>query len=402
MSRNDVRTTIQNENIESFNTDLVLQANLKLQSDDDNIQSEGLMEYINLLESPFEDQVMANGGREALAYFMGLSWNGCSERTQKLAIMCLSKVISDSYFDVEMVIRADFLHHLINNHLQGPPQFVNATTKLLSIVFSESSVAREIIYSTNIFDRLLQLPLECNTGELICLAVEHSDEPVPQIAQLAALMLQLLETDNFMNACYSLRCFSILISRNWNIFDFEKLHQILPRYLDCEILEVSTAAFLVLEQIPPNQNDINAVIDCMKYSNSHSHHALKYLKKSIMIWKDSPPSKLIEALQFLLEHSSFRIAQEALMLVIPALNGNSAKITPDLIKLICKFLSDTLTGKNAIATLRVIMNFMQTPENASLFKTIISEFEPEIEQFILDEDNEVANVAQELLDFMEI
>ena len=145
MRRNLERAQIQNEIPTTLNKQLILQANLKLQSDDDNIQSEGLLEYLQLLESPFEDEVMRNGGREALAYFMGLSRNGCSERTQKLAIMCLSKVICDSYFDVEMITRADFLKHLIDNHLQGPSQYINATTKLLSIVFSESSIARQII-----------------------------------------------------------------------------------------------------------------------------------------------------------------------------------------------------------------------------------------------------------------
>ena len=368
----------------------------KLESNDDELQCSALSSFYEVLESPYSADVIKNGGKEAFAHFMGLAWSGCSEITQNMAICCLLNVVSGNYFPAELLIKKEFLYHLIDNHLVGEQHFVNCTLKLLSIIYGEFSEARSIINESDILQKIMNLGNSYNIGEILYLIIQHGENP-EEYVELASLMMEILKMDNVFNISFALKTFHDLILREWEIFNLEELHSLLPAFIESKHIQIMTSALSVLEYIQPNENDFISLLNCIKESEKQSIHAIGYLKKTIPIWTVKPFPKLIETLKFCLDSYSYRITKDAIQLIIQGLNANASSISKELFQSIAKLLPDSSMGQYAIIALSMISTIVQS-KNDDWLKEQISEWEDEILQFTSSENDEIANAAQAILD----
>lgn len=396
--RKNVDFSSNEEKNNKFNPEIITDLINKLESNDDELQCTALSQFYEILESPFAAEAINNGGKEAFAYFMGLAWSGCSEITQNMAICCLSNVVSNDYFQAELIVKEQFLLHLIDKHLVGEQLFVNCTLKLLSIVYCEFSEARDIINNSSIFQKIIELGNNYNIGEILYLIIQHGENPEDYV-ELASLMMNILQMDNIYNISFALKAFHDLILKEWEIFDIEKLHALLPSFIESQQVQIMASAISVLELINPSENDFFSLINCIEQSEKHCFHALSYLKKTINIWSSKPCPKFIEALKFCMNSYSYRITKEAVQIIIPFLNVNVSSISSDLFQTIAKLLPDSIVGQYAIFALSIIATIAQS-NNDEWLKDGISEWEDDILQFASSENDEVSNAAQSILDIV--
>ena len=400
-SFNEIRNmSRQNEELKELDENKIEQALLDFQSGQDLLQLHSLKLFLTLLDSEFSDKVVKKYGSEAVIFFIDLCQYGMTPEIQNYAILCLALCYRNHNLSISAIKRPQFIEFLVQNKLFNNVQEANAALSLLSIIASESKEKIQILIDNNIFQALSNMPPECNYGELVDVILQQILEPSPVVEIIASFIPVLLQSPNPKNVCHGLQCVGIFITRGWNCFDYDGFHSSFPQFLSNENTEILSTAFSVLEKMQPSNEDLNAVLKVINRGGNNAYFPIQYLQKTLPLWKDSPPPQLIQCLVECISNSKYRIINQAMDLLSPALSASGIVITNKIIHQLLNFLQDKNLSSKILEGLLIIWDRIQATDQSQYFVNEISQYDSEIEDLLSSSNEKVANYAQKLLEIM--
>lgn len=367
----------------------------------EDLQIHSLNFFISALESDKSKEIVNKYGNNAIDYFINLSQFG-SEEIQSLALSCVELFYNHGDLDVSNISNPEYVQFLIQNKLMTSIPEANKVLSILSIDAAEDDESITTMFENNILGFISELPPETGYGELIYIILPQIDQESPQINDMIILVLRMLESPNPDNICNGLKCINFFISNDMECFDFDAFHSSFPQFLLSGNELIVPLAFDILsnEKFPSNENDINAVFQCLANGGPTSLFAIKYLIKTSESWMENPPPEIFNGLMLSIPTFKYNNVEFALQLLVPSLRAPGIEFNPGQIQLLSDFLCDKSTGKFIIFALNIIWERIQSQEDNSWFTEELAKHDLEIDEMTNDQDEELSTAASRLLDII--
>ncbi|OHT13222.1 hypothetical protein TRFO_16653 [Tritrichomonas foetus] len=366
----------------------------------DLLKIHALNYFMTILQTDNNDKIVKKYGNDAIIYFIDLCQYG-SDEMQTPALICLALCYRHRYINVNAINRAPFIDFIIENRLMRSIPESNAALSLLSILASEKPKSIMNMLSHNLLGIVPNMPPQCNYGELIDVILQQLHQQSAEVEIIVSLIPLLLNSPNPENVCHGIQCIGLLITRNWNCFDFDAFHANYPQFLISQDHLIASTAFNVLEKFPPNEADLEAIFQVLKNGGDLAHFPINYLTKTIEIWKKSPPPQLFGCLVECITKSKYSVINQAFSIMPASLCAPGIELNDQIVNIITQFIQDRTLAKRIVEVLCIILDRIQASGDIGWFINEIVNYDTEIEEIATSGDEKASVFATKLLEVMQ-
>lgn len=398
---NDVRMIDRQDNkTTNISEEEIERAYKDFESGSEQLHLHSLKFFVDALKSDNNKMIVTKYGKELIGFFLIMSEHGLTDEIQALALICVSLCYEHQILTLKAISKPEYIGFLINKKLMHSIPEANAVLHILSTIVSEKSKFVEIILGYDIFKIIPNLPPETEFGELVDVLLQQIVNVTPEINSIVSLIPMMLSSPNSVNVCHGLQCVNILISRNWNCFDFDDFHSTFPQFLLSENPAIASTAFSLLRKFPPNEDDIKAVLQRISNGGNISLHAISYFIDTQQLWENSPSPDLFNCIISCISKSKYNVVSRALKLLMPSLKASGLKFDSSQVQQLCNFLSDKDVSQHILPALCFIWDRIQTTDNTDWFTEEIGKYDSDIEELTSSSNDEIAELASKLLQIM--